>query len=246
MQPGLRTLKKPCSLATPSRHHHPLPRASLGGKSEGAFRPGATLLAVASTVWSTQARAPAQPPPPPRHRFGREHRKPQACFCINDSAVARIRSANVRYSATDTLPRAREMVVVVAQAEGGEVAAERLWGETGQTGPPRLLSFQPVTGGVSRCPTVTDSSSTAGARGPGQNLPALPWGHFFWGGGSPRLHGEGRGPDALSWAERSCKPHGQEPSASGTTTHRHPVSLPSSVAILQLGPTSRPTLLVLG
>lgn len=185
MQPGLRTLKKPCSLATPSRHHHPLPRASLGGKSEGAFRPGATLLAVASTVWSTQARAPAQPPPPPRHRFGREHRKPQACFCINDSAVARIRSANVRYSATDTLPRAREMVVVVAQAEGGEVAAERLWGETGQTGPPRLLSFQPVTGGVSRCPTVTDSSSTAGARGPGQNLPALPWGHFFGGGWVP-------------------------------------------------------------
>jgi len=184
MQPGLRTLKKPCSLATPSRHHHPLPRASLGGKSEGAFRPGATLLAVASTVWSTQARAPAQPPPPPRHRFGREHRKPQACFCINDSAVARIRSANVRYSATDTLPRAREMVVVVAQAEGGEVAAERLWGETGQTGPPRLLSFQPVTGGVSRCPTVTDSSSTAGARGPGQN-PRPSLGAFFLGGWVP-------------------------------------------------------------
>ena len=62
----------------------------------------------------------------PRHLFGREHRKPQACFCINDSAVARIRSANVRCSATDTLPRAREMMVVVAQAEGGEVAAERL------------------------------------------------------------------------------------------------------------------------
>ena len=75
--------------------------------------------------------------------------------------------------------------MVVAQAEGGEVAAERLLGEIGQTGPPRLLSFQLVTGGVSRCLSVTDSSSTAGARGPGQNLPALPWGHFF-GGVGPR------------------------------------------------------------
>ena len=144
----------------------------------GPWEPAAMHLSSPPPQQSTQ------PPPPPRHRFGREHRKPQACFCINDSAVARIRSANVRYSATDTLPRAREMVVVVAQAEGGEVAAERLWGETGQTGPPRLLSFQPVTGGVSRCPTVTDSSSTAGARGPGQN-PRPSLGAFFLGGWVP-------------------------------------------------------------
>lgn len=124
----------------------------------------AMLLAIASTVWSTQARAPAQPPPPPRHLFGREHCKPGSRR-HNASAVASIRPQTCA-AAPDTLPRAPEMMVVVAQAEGGKAAAERLWGETGQTGPPRLLSFQLVTGGVSRRPSVTDSSPTAGARGP--------------------------------------------------------------------------------
>ena len=85
-----------------------------------------------------------------------------------------------------------------------------------------------------RSPTLRALMTVTPQEPEGQDLIFPPSFCGIW--GSPTPHPERRGPDTLSWATTAVK-HSQEPSAPGTTTHRHPVSLSYSLVHKHIGRT---------
>lgn len=143
-------------------------------------------------------------------------------------------------SHTHTVHSTREVMLVGAgRRQGGGGGDGETPGSAARWTLPQAVPRSPqlVTCGVCR-PWCTDSNYTAGARGPRNDLPAVPLGHL-------------RVTKTSSRAQRPRRPllgpvqlQNTLPGTLSSRKHhpRHPVSLPSSAAILQLRTTSRPTL----